>query len=217
MSKSMQNFYDTEYHNDFTKTALLSDYSLKARLDFFQEKCISENDKVLDYGCGTGAILTGLSGINKYESYGVDVSENAIDYAKSQFKDYNWLKISIDDKLPFNDGNFDVVLSSEVIEHVFDVDSYLKELHRVLKPGGILGITCPFHGLTKDLLIILSGKFESHFHNPYEPHIRFYSIKGMSNVLTKNSFELIETKGICPYFNFRPLSRMMAFKAKSIG
>lgn len=47
--------------------------------------------------------------------------------------------------LPFNDGTFDVVLFSEVIEHVEDSQETLTEISRVLKPGGILLITWPFN------------------------------------------------------------------------
>ena len=216
MVERIQSYYDKEYHNEYKKTALLEDYSLNARLNFFQSECIKkENAKVLDYGCGTGAILTGLKNIDKDGSYGVDISESAIEFAKSKFPDYNWKKISIDDVLPFNES-FDVVISSEVIEHIFDVDGYLRELHRVLKPNGILGLSCPFHGFIKDFLILVSGQFEKHFHNPYDPHIRFYSLKSIKRVLTKNSFELVKKKSICPYFGLPFLSRMMAFKAKTI-
>jgi ubiquinone/menaquinone biosynthesis C-methylase UbiE len=217
MAEPIQGYYDKEYHSDYTKSALLTDYSLRSRLNFFQTHCITKNAKVLDYGCGTGAILTGLKNIDKNSSYGVDVSESAIEFAKSKFADYKWKRVAIGDSLPFGDDSFDVVLSSEVIEHVFDVDGYLRELHRVLKPNGILGLSCPFHGFIKDFLILVSGQFEKHFHNPYDPHIRFYSMKSIRRVLTKNAFELIKKKAICPYLGLPFLSRMMAFKAKAVG
>jgi ubiquinone/menaquinone biosynthesis C-methylase UbiE len=213
----MQKYYSKEYHSEATMAALLADYSLTARLSFFQAECIDSNARVLDFGCGTGAILTGLKGVNRSASYGVDVSENAIGFAKAKFPDYNWLQVPIDSALPFDNNRFDVVLSSEVIEHVFDVDNYLRELHRVLKPGGILGLSCPFHGFLKDLLILLSGKFESHFHNPYDPHIRFYSMKSIRDALDKNSFQLIKKQAICARLGFAPLGRMVAVKAKAIG
>lgn len=217
MAERTQSYYDKEYHNEYRKSALLTDYSLRSRLDFFQSECIAKNARVLDYGCGTGAILTGLENIDKNGSYGVDVSESAIEFAKSKFADYKWRKVPIDDVLPFSDASFDVVISSEVLEHVFDVDGYLKELHRVLKPNGILVVSCSFHGFIKDFPILVTGQFENHFHNPYDPHIRFYSLKSIQRVLTKNSFELIKKKGICPYLGLPYLSRMIALKAKAVG
>ena len=138
MKNRMQDFYDNQYHTDSKINALLSDYSLASRLNFFQNECISSNDRVMDFGCGSGAILTQLNNLNKSESYGVDVSSRAIDCAKKNFPGYNWLRVMDGDRLPFDDRFFDVIISSEVIEHVFDVDHYLGELHRVLKVGGVL-------------------------------------------------------------------------------
>jgi 2-polyprenyl-6-hydroxyphenyl methylase/3-demethylubiquinone-9 3-methyltransferase len=210
----LQNYYDNKYHDDWQKEALLEDYSLSARLDFFQKECIRDGAKVLDYGCGTGAILTGLKNIDRDGSVGIDCSSAAIEFAKSRFKEHHWQAVPMDIDLPFPDGAFDVVLSSEVIEHVFDVDDYLAKLRRVLKPNGVLGLSCPYHGFVKDMAILLSGRFESHFHNPYEPHIRFYSLKAIRRVLDKNGFDLVKKRPICPYWGIPALARMMAFKAR---
>jgi 2-polyprenyl-6-hydroxyphenyl methylase/3-demethylubiquinone-9 3-methyltransferase len=213
MNDGIQAYYDGVYHDRRRDIELLADYSLDERLAFFQEECTSNSCSVLDYGCGPGSVLTGLRGIDIKKSCGVDISETAIAYARQSFPAYRWKAIRAGSPLPFADGSFDVVVSSEVIEHVFDVDGYLREIHRVLKPGGVFGLTCPFHGFLKDLLIVLSGKHEDHFHNPYDPHIRFHSLRSLRLVLLKNSFRPTTTRAICSYLRVARLARMIAVRS----
>ena len=83
--------------------------------------------KVLDYGCGVRPYEYVFNGFA--ESYtGVDVGDNP----------HADILIEPEARLPFNDGEFDIVLSSQVLEHVENTDNYLKECHRLLKPGGLL-------------------------------------------------------------------------------
>lgn len=212
----MQEYYDQSYHDKSRTKTLLTDYSLQKRIEFFQNNCLTDGASVLDFGCGAGALLTAFKEISQENSFGVDVSKSTIDFVNKKWPNYNWMRIGIDDKLPFENETFDCVISSEVIEHVFDVDNYLSEFWRVLKPRGILGLSCPYHGFLKDLAILLTGKFENHFHNPYDPHIRYYSIKALRHVLTNNQFNLVERRAICSYFHFKPLAKMIGLKALKI-
>ena len=105
------------------------------------------NDKtVLDFGCGSGY---GAEIISPYcKSYkGVDISKESIEYAKCNYKKTNVEFIPIKDikneKLPFNDETFDVILSFQVIEHIKQPYKYIAESNRVLKKGGILLIITP--------------------------------------------------------------------------
>lgn len=210
----IQSYYDREYHVEQHGGQLLGDYSLQARVKFFQDHCCTRpRCSVLDFGCGTGGVLSSLSGIDASESIGIDVSATAIDIAKSKFPHLRWLRVPIGSPLPA-DRKFDTVLASEVIEHVFDVDPFLQQLRDVLKDGGVLGLTCPYHGFWKDLAIVLSGKAEHHFHNPYDPHIRFYSLKALNRVLDKNGFVMDRHRPICPYFGLPALGRMVGVTAK---
>lgn len=102
--------------------------------------------KVLDYGCGTGY---GTSLIGEYctQITGIDISLEAVSYAESHFSsaNLNYLQIKPAEiaPLPFPDGSFDVVLSFQVIEHVQDTSAYLREIDRVLAPGGRVVIATP--------------------------------------------------------------------------
>jgi len=100
--------------------------------------------RVLDFGCGSGY---GSAQIARTAAkvVGVDVAEDAISYARQKFGGANleFQRIEPDARLPFADASFDTVLSFQVLEHVRDVDNYLKEIRRVLVPGGRLVLATP--------------------------------------------------------------------------
>lgn len=97
--------------------------------------------KVLDAGCGDGEIGRLLLSQRKVEVYGVDISRKGVELANKKGLHAKVGDISV--KIPFKNNSFDLVLSSESIEHVLNPDTFLKEIYRVLKPGGIILITTP--------------------------------------------------------------------------
>lgn len=96
--------------------------------------------KILDSGCGSmpykNIILSNNDKVTNY--IGLDI-ESGLNYENVN-ADFLW-DGSI---MPFEDSSFDVVISTEVMEHVPDPDSYLMEVKRVLKPGGMFFFTVPF-------------------------------------------------------------------------
>lgn len=74
--------------------------------------------------------------------------------------------------LPFADATFDTVVTSEVLEHIQDDVAAIKELHRVLKPGGTLGVTVPTWWPEK-----INWMLSDEYHAPKSPggHVRIYS------------------------------------------
>jgi SAM-dependent methyltransferase len=78
------------------------------------------------------------------EVVGIDRSFEAISFAVQNFRKSNLSYLMSDgEKLPFGDGKFDIVVSSQVIEHVLNYEKYLTEILRVLKRTGILIIGTP--------------------------------------------------------------------------
>lgn len=91
---------------------------------------------LLDFGCGRKPYEQ-LFRVERYT--GVDLEETGHDHRNSK------VDIYYDGKtLPFGDKTFDALFCSEVLEHVFNVDEILPEIHRVLKPGALALITTPF-------------------------------------------------------------------------
>ena len=75
-------------------------------------------------------------------------------------------------RLPFADATFDTVVTSEVLEHIQDDVTAIKEFHRVLKPGGTLGVTVPTWWPEK-----INWMLSDEYHAPKSPggHVRIYS------------------------------------------
>jgi SAM-dependent methyltransferase len=86
-----------------------------------------------------------------------------------------------DGSLPLEHGAVDLVWCSEVLEHVPDTDHLLLEVRRVLRPGGRLLVTVPFHGRVQGALIALA-RFEAHF-DPRGDHLRFYTRRSLARTL----------------------------------
>ncbi len=94
------------------------------------------NGKMLDFGCGAKPYKS----LFKVEEYiGVDFQGEGHSHENEQIDIFYDGK-----KLPFEDGTFDSVFSSEVFEHVFNLEEMIIEIKRVMKPGAIILVTCPF-------------------------------------------------------------------------
>ncbi|HET6254688.1 MAG TPA: class I SAM-dependent methyltransferase [Puia sp.] len=92
--------------------------------------------RLLDFGCGTKPYRS-LFRVDEY--IGLDFENPGHPHANEQ------IDVFYDGKrIPFEDAHFDCVFSSEVFEHVFNLPEVLREINRVLKPGGLLLATCPF-------------------------------------------------------------------------
>jgi 2-polyprenyl-3-methyl-5-hydroxy-6-metoxy-1,4-benzoquinol methylase len=89
-----------------------------------------------------------------------------------------------------NEQPFDYVISTEVVEHVFDPHSWASACFDALKPGGKLVMSTPYHGFVKNLAISLTNKWDGHFH-PLRTggHIKFWSPATITRLLEFHGFE----------------------------
>jgi len=94
--------------------------------------------RILDVGCGTGANLEMLAQYGEAE--GVDVSDDALEFCKQKGLQ---AQKGLAEKLPFADETFDITTALDVIEHLDDDLSGLREMHRVTKSGGYSLIFVP--------------------------------------------------------------------------
>jgi 2-polyprenyl-6-hydroxyphenyl methylase/3-demethylubiquinone-9 3-methyltransferase len=148
---------------------------------------------VLDAGCGAGDFSAFIAGLG-YNVIGVDVATAAVSHARRQHPQIQFHAAAIEAGLPFQDASFAAIWCSEVLEHLFDIHRALAELNRVLRPGGLLVLTTPYHGLAKNLIITLKG-FDSHF-NPYLSHIRFFTRRTLTGCIERAGFAVEAWGGI---------------------
>lgn len=99
----------------------------------------SAPDSLLDVGCGDGSLLFRYLKKIPCEFYGV---EGAPEYkAKAEQRGIKVSSFDLNGRWPYEDNKFDVVFSSQVIEHLHNTRLFVEEAHRVLKPGGTAIIT----------------------------------------------------------------------------
>jgi SAM-dependent methyltransferase len=125
--------------------------------------------KLLDFGCGSKPYQSLFTNVTEY--VGLDFAGEGHSHENES------IDVFYDGKqIPFPDQHFDSVFSSEVFEHVFNLDEIIPEIHRVMKPGAKLLITCPF------------------VWPEHEAPVDFarYTVFSLRYLLTKHGFEVVQ-------------------------
>ncbi len=90
-------------------------------------------------------------------------------------------------------GKFDLVVSSDVIEHLYRPSDLIEVARSLLHPQGRLLIGTPYHGYLKNLALSLTGKMDSHFPVLSDGgHIKFFSVETLSQLLKGHGFSELE-------------------------
>lgn len=109
----------------------------------------NQGNRILDVGCGSGFFVEEAQG-KGWESTGTEFGADAVEFCRA--KSLNVLEGSVE-SIGFPDNHFDVITSFEVIEHLSYPLPHMTELHRILRPGGLLYMTTPnFGSITRILL-----------------------------------------------------------------
>jgi ubiquinone/menaquinone biosynthesis C-methylase UbiE len=153
------------------------------------------NRKVLDVGCGEGYMKYFFDKSPDLEWHGVEQWDERRELCKSLgYQVYN-LDIN-EQSLPFDNGTFDVVIASHVVEHLSNMDYAVREMDRVLKTGGILLIAVPSKLPPFPFLINLYFKFKQfqigETQNAFSP----WSIQSkMKEILGESKYVTIDIRG----------------------
>jgi demethylmenaquinone methyltransferase/2-methoxy-6-polyprenyl-1,4-benzoquinol methylase len=130
------------------------------------EQAVSPGDRVLDACCGTGDLAIAAQRRGAAEVVGLDFSEEMLERARRKAPELEWVRGDAL-ALPFGDASFDAATVGFGVRNVDDLEVGIRELRRVLRPGGrlaILEITTPvgalavFYGFWFDRVIPLLGK-----------------------------------------------------------
>jgi ubiquinone/menaquinone biosynthesis C-methylase UbiE len=112
---------------------------LERRLVLTRSHVPLEGNRILDAGCGVGAFVERLREFSP-DVQGFDIERESV---LRGIEDVPGLSVAVAEHLPYRDGAFDVILMHEVLEHVEDDLASLREMRRVLAPGGRLVVFCP--------------------------------------------------------------------------
>lgn len=145
--------------------------------------------RVLDVGCGNGAASAMIAGLGIAVT-GVDTSGSGIEIARSAHPGCRFEVASAYEDLAARFGTFTVVVSLEVIEHLYDPRQFARRIFDALEPGGVAMLSTPYHGYLKNLALAVSGRLEGHFTALWDGgHIKFFSMATLAQLLTEAGFE----------------------------
>ena len=138
-----ENFYDKVYFGKADgEIKKIPDNLVRENTFYKKLLCPVTGTKLLDVGCGCGNYLAMLSDTGA-DLWGIDISEHAVSLARRRLNKPDRIMCANADPLPFSDGEFDYVTAWGVIEHFPNILSILKEIHRVTKDSGTIGISVP--------------------------------------------------------------------------
>ena len=146
-------------------------------------------ERALDLGCGDGRLSLSL---RAGELTAADVSAVALERARQRLPRARIVELEPDRPLPFADGEFDLVLCAETLEHVRDVQLLVSEARRVLAARGRLALTTPAHGRLSALPLAVRGW--EHDFDPRSPHLRFFSRRSLRTLLEEMGFEVADLR-----------------------
>ena len=146
---------------------------------------------ILDLGCGNGATARKLMQAG-YDVYGVDASISGIAAANAKAPDKFFVMNVGDAALPAALARvpFCTVISTEVIEHLYDPRSLIRLAKQVLAGRGKLIVSTPYHGYLKNLALAATGKLDGHFTVLWDGgHIKFFSRATLEQLLKEEGFK----------------------------
>ena len=177
----------------YIKENIINTFNLKNKKD----NPLSEI-KILDVGCGGGLLSEPLSRLGA-EVFGIDASDNNIKIAKLHAKKSNLnIKYFCSSPEKFEIKNeFDVILNMEIVEHVEDVDFFLKSCSKLLKKNGIMFVATLNKTLKSYLFAIIGAEYILKW-LPIGTHEweKFVKPDELINFLNKFSLKLTDLKGV---------------------
>ena len=156
--------------------------------------------RVLDLGSGNGRLCADLAQ-RGYDTVGVEYDQGGVNVARAQYPLLRFYNYGVQDDpaalLKAEPTPFDAVVSTEVIEHLFAPHLLPKYAGSVLRPGGYLIVTTPYHGYIKNLVLSLLDKWDRHHTALWHGgHIKFWSRATLAQLLTGNGFDVVGFHGV---------------------
>ena len=156
-------------------------------------KLLGSGESLLDIGCWDGRLLERIRSAGLYDKLtGVDIVEAGVDLARK--KGFNAQVVDLNTGvLPFSDQCFDTVTMLAVLEHIFDPYSIIREIRRVLRPGGTLIIDVPNVASVTNRARILLGRIPvtSHDSGWDGGHLHYFTKYALDHFLQSEGFDVL--------------------------
>jgi SAM-dependent methyltransferase len=195
----MEKTYESKYHR-----VEETNWWFVSRRDFIigliSRLNLNKNSHILEVGCASGLLLDLLKQKGYDNCYGIDISSDAIDSCNRRGVDN--VKVMDATQIKFKDYSFDLIIASDILEHIKNDDSALKEWHRLLKPDGKLIVFVP------------AFQFLWTSHDIVNKHYRRYDKASLTKQLEESKFNLQRVSYwnfilFFPAFFFRTLKRLV--------
>lgn len=159
---------------------------------------LPQGSVIADLGCGNGALLAEFRQ-RGFQLHGLDSSSSGLAHGRKAYPEIRFAQADLTGDLS---GNFlvescDVIISTEVVEHIFLPRCFVANCYRLLKPGGKLILSTPYHGYLKNLVLAMTGKMDSHFTALWDfGHIKFWSRRTLTFLLEEAGFTVERFYGV---------------------
>lgn len=165
---------------------------------------LPKEGKLLEIGVWEGLTTKEYKEVFGGQIYGIDMNLEIMNSAMPYLDEAKACDLN-SDEIPWPENTFDVVICTEIIEHVFDTDRLLIEINRVLKPGGKLIISTPNLSSILNKIFIVMGMQplatevscrKSNYGNPFRKslspsgHIRDFTFAAFKEIVTTNGFTI---------------------------
>lgn len=155
-----------------------------------------DDRRVFELGCGNGAVAAMLAQ-QGYKTMGVEVSTQGLEQARRRYPHLSLQSGSAYDDLATTYGRFPIVVSLEVVEHLYAPRVFAKTLYDLVEPSGTAIVSTPYHGYWKNLVLALTGSMDTHFTALWDHgHIKFWSMKTLSALLLEAGFKDISFRRV---------------------
>lgn len=153
--------------------------------------------RVLEIGCGNGNLSRRLQAAG-LEVVGLDPSHSGIEIARVSVPGVPFFRMSVEeDPALLGELDFDLAVSTEVIEHLYTPRSLMRFAAVALRPGGYLVISTPYHGYAKNLLLSLIDGWDAHLNPLWDGgHIKFWSPRTLRELAQSEGFTCTEVFGV---------------------
>ena len=201
--------YDEEFSNNLYNESSFNNTQELEGLKKTYTNCILQAikkpesmDSFLEIGCGSGFMLEEALELGFKNVKGIEPSEQAINEAKTSIKQK--IQHGVFNKISFKENSYDLIFVAMIIEHVTDINEFLSNIYKILKPGG--SIVCVCHNERHFLSKILKDK------HPIinDEHVYVFGNNTLKKIYLKNNFKNIKIDNLKNFYTIEYWLKMLS-------